>query len=225
MENSNRPVTGYPAQNSNGYSAHPAYYQPDPTAVRRATLLRRVLALVIGLVVIFAAVTFIVWLVLRPQLPQFRVDSLTLSNLTLNNNSLLSVSAAVRLTARNPNHKMELSYDHVLAELYYRSWPLSDTMIPPFSQETKNVTSLTASFAATGHFVDTAAADGLSGERSNGKVGFNLRLLSRVGFKAKAWRTRKRFLKVFCGDLIVGIPANGRPGTFSGGPRQCRVGT
>ncbi|KAI3450764.1 hypothetical protein Pfo_007429 [Paulownia fortunei] len=246
MEHSNRPVTGYPAPNANGYSAYPppsgtaypyaaaapptnAYYQqnyqPDPNTARRPTLLRRVLAFVIGLIVVFAAITFIVWLVLRPQLPQFRVDSFSLSNFTLGNNSLMSFSSEVRLTARNPNRKMTLSYDHIETAIFYKSWSLADTMISPFSQDTKNETSLTANFAAAGSFVDKSAVDGINSERgSNGNVGFNLRMVSRVRFKAKAWRTRKRFLKVFCGDLVVEIPSNGRSGTLTGGPRQCRVG-
>ncbi|KAK6163648.1 hypothetical protein DH2020_000512 [Rehmannia glutinosa] len=201
------------------------YYQSDPNTLRRPTLLRRLLALVIGLIVVFAAITFIVWLVLRPQLPQFRVDSFSVSNFTLGNNSLISFTSQVRLTARNPNKKITLSYDHIDAVVFYRSSSLSDTVVPPFSQDTKSETSLTANFAAVGTFVDQLAVNGINNERgSRGTVGFNLRMLSRVRFKAKAWRTRHRLLKVFCGDLVVGIPSNGRPGTLTGGPRQCRVG-
>lgn len=247
--NRNRPVTGYPAPN--GYSNPPpsgtAYpytappppngyyyqnnpyqhqnYQYDPDSVRRATCLRRVFAFVIGLLVIFGAITFIVWLVLRPQLPEFRVDSLSISNFSLGNNSLISFTSQVRLTARNPNKKMTLAYDHIQAFIFYRSDSLSDTTVPPFSQDTKNQTSFTANFASAGSFVDNSVMDGINNERGNsGNVNFNLRMLSRVRFEAKAWRTRKRFLKVFCGDLIVGLSSNVRSGQLTGGPKQCRVG-
>ncbi|PIN25199.1 hypothetical protein CDL12_02056 [Handroanthus impetiginosus] len=253
MEDPNRPVTGYPAPNPqpNGYSANPppsgtaypyaaapppnAYYQSnpyypqnyqyDPDSVRRATCLRRIFAFVIGLVVIFGTITFIVWLVLRPQLPEFRVDSLSVSNFTLGNDSLVSFTSVVHLTARNPNKKMTLKYDHIDAAIFYRSTSLAETTVSPFSQDTKNETSFTANFAAAGSFVDKSVADGINGERAkNGNVDFNLRMLSRVRFEAKAWRTRRRFLKVFCGDLIIGIPSNGRSGVLTGGPKQCRVG-
>lgn len=87
------------------------------------------------------------------------------------------------------------------------------------------MTSLTVRLAAAARFVETAAVDGVNGERrSNGNVVFNLRIFSRIGFKAKAWRARRRYLKVYCGDLVVGIPANGRPGTLSGGLRRCGGG-
>ncbi|KAL1544042.1 NDR1/HIN1-like protein 10 [Salvia divinorum] len=251
MEDRNRPVTGYPAPNSqpNGYSAtaapppagtaypyaaavppHSTYpyqqqnYQYDAESIRRATCLRRIFAFVIGLVVIFGTVTFIVWLVLRPQLPEFRVDSFSISNFTLGNVSL-TFTSEIKLTARNPNKKMKLGYDHIDTAIYYQSYSLSETTVAPFYQGTKNETSLTARFAAAGRFLEKAAVDGISGERGkNGNVNFNVRMISRVRFEAKAWRTRRRFLKVFCGDLVLGLPTTGRSGVLSGGPKQCRVG-
>ncbi|KAL2240045.1 NDR1/HIN1-like protein 10 [Sesamum indicum] len=217
------PPNAYYNYQNNPY--YPQGYQYDADSVRRATCLRRIFAFVIGLVVIFGTITFIVWLVLRPQLPEFRVDSFSMSNFSLGNNSLVSFTSQVRLTARNPNKKMALAYDHIDAVIFYKSDSLSQTTMPPFSQDTKNETSLTANFAAAGSFVDKSVVDGINGERGkNGNVNFNLRMLSRVRFESKAWRTRRRFLKVFCGDLFVGIPANGRSGALTGGAKQCRVG-
>ncbi|KAL2506962.1 Late embryogenesis abundant (LEA) hydroxyproline-rich glycoprotein family [Forsythia ovata] len=255
MEDPNRPVTGYPAPNPNhnGYAAgnpppsgtaYPytappptAYYinqnnpynqqsyHPDPYSARRATCLRRIFAFVIGLIIIFGTITFIVWLVLRPQVPEFRVDSFSVSNFTVGNNSLVSFTSEVSLTARNPNKKMRLDYDHIEAVVFYKSESLADTTIPPFSQDTKSETSIKANFAAAGSYVDNRVVGGINGDRSkNGNVEFNLRMLSRVKFEAKAWRMRRRFLKVFCGDLVVGIPSNGRSGTLTSGPKQCREG-
>ncbi|XP_075522010.1 NDR1/HIN1-like protein 10 [Primulina tabacum] len=254
MADPSRPVTGYPAPNpnANGYAANPppsgtAYpyaapappsdpyyysnnpyyqqsYQPDYYSTRRATFLRRVFAFVIALVVIFGTITFIVWLVLRPELPEFRVESSSVSNLTFSNNSLVSFTSEFRLTARNPNKKMTLSYNEIDAYFYYQSDLLAETNVSPFSQGTKTDTPLTANFAAAGSFVSSSAVNGINSERNKGNVGFNLRMVSRVEFEAKAWRTRRRFLKVFCGDLSVGFPSNGSSGTLTGGPKTCRVG-
>ncbi|XP_051120574.1 NDR1/HIN1-like protein 10 [Andrographis paniculata] len=252
MGDPNRPpVTGYPAA-PNGYSAQPppppsgtaypyvaahppnAYYSYpnnaynyhyDADSVRRAAWLRRIFAFVIGLVVIFGTITFIVWLVLRPQLPEFRVDSVAVSNLSLGNNSLVSFTSEVRLTARNPNKKMDLFYDDIQSMLYYESSDLAQTSVPPFSQHTQSETSLAANFAAAGSFVEKSVADGITGDqKKNGNVNFNLRMISKVKFEAKAWRTRRRYLRVFCADLIVGFPGGRSSGTLTGGPKQCRVG-
>ncbi|XP_057788239.1 NDR1/HIN1-like protein 10 [Salvia miltiorrhiza] len=199
-------------------------YQYDAESVRRATCLRRIFAFVIGLIVIFGTVTFIVWLILRPQLPEFRVDSLSISNFTLDNDLLISFTSEIKLTAKNPNKKMKLGYDHIETAIYYQSYSLSETTVVPFYQGTKNETSLTARFAAAGSFLEKVAVDEITGERGkNDNVNFNLRMLSRVRFEAKVWRTRRRFLKVFCGDLVLGLPTSGRSGVLTGGPRQCRV--
>ncbi|KAL6537868.1 hypothetical protein OROHE_012155 [Orobanche hederae] len=250
MENPNRHVTGYPVPNPNGNTANPPasgtaypyaaaagpppnayyshpnnpYYQPDPNTLRRATLLRRALTFAISLIVFLGAITFIIWLVIRPQVPQFRVDSFSLSNFTISNDSLISFTSQVRLAARNPNKHLDLSYDHVDSVVYYKSWSLSHTVMPPFSLDRRTEANLMANFASVGNFVERLALDGINSERgSKGNVGFNLRMVSRVRFKARAWRSRNRVLKVFCGDLVVVIPSNGRPGTLIGGPRRCRV--
>ncbi|CAA0825252.1 Late embryogenesis abundant (LEA) hydroxyproline-rich glycoprotein family [Striga hermonthica] len=244
MEDHNRPVTGYPASNPNGYPPNPppsgtaypyAAAAPPPNPYygypnnpyhhpRRSTFSRRFLAFTIGLIVVLGAVTLIIWLVLRPQVPQFRVDSVTLSNLTVSDNSLVSFTSQVRLTARNPNRRLTLAYDRLDAAVYYRSWSLADTVLPPFSLGTKSETQLTANFSSVGNFVERVAADGMNRERgSRGSIGLNLRVLSRVRFRTNAWRTRVRLLQVFCGDLEVGVPSNGRQGTLTGGPRRCRV--
>ncbi|XP_057770742.1 NDR1/HIN1-like protein 10 [Salvia miltiorrhiza] len=197
-------------------------YQYDAKSVRRATCLRRIFAFVIGLIVIFGTATFIVWLILRPQLPEFRVDSLSISNFTLGNDLLISFTSEIKLTAKNPNKKMKLGYDHIETAIYYQSYSLSETTVAPFYQGTKNETSLTVRFAAAGSFLEKVAVDEITGERGkNDNVNFNLRMLSRVRFEAKVWRTRRRFLKVFCGDLVLGLPTSGRSEVLTGGPRQC----
>ncbi|CAA2975585.1 YLS9-like [Olea europaea subsp. europaea] len=249
MEDPNRPVTGYPV-NTNGYSINPppagtAYpyaapnsytsyqnypysqqsYQPDPALVRRATCVRRIFAFIVGLVIISGTIAFIAWIVLRPQLPEFRVDSFSFSNFIITNDSLVSFTSEARLTARNPNKKMTVDYDHIVAMILYKSETLSDTTVPPFFQDTKNETSLKANFAAAGSFVDKSVVDGINNERdNNGNVGFRLRMFSTVRLEAKAWPTRKRSLKVFCEDLAVAFPSNGRSGTLTSGPKQCHVG-
>nr|XP_027125237.1 NDR1/HIN1-like protein 10 [Coffea arabica] len=245
----NRPVTGYPAPATNGhppppsntsypyaapppaayynqqYYTGPAYHQPDPDAIRRATFLRRLFAFIIAGVIILGTILFIIWLVLRPRLPEFRVDSLSVSNFNLSSSTLVSADFDVKITARNPNGKITLFYDNVEAAVYFKNFQLSQTTLPPFSQGKKNETSFTAELAAVKAYLDGDIANGINGERGkNGNVVLNVRMLMEVRFKAGAWKARRRYLKAFCGDLSVGISANASNGTLTGGPRQCRVG-
>ncbi|XP_073147723.1 NDR1/HIN1-like protein 26 [Henckelia pumila] len=250
MEDPSRPVTGYPAPNlylhPNGYppagTAYPCtttaagppynYYQYNPyyqqssehDAIRRAACVRRMFAFFIGVIFFFGTVTFITWLVLRPQLPEFRVDSFSVSNFTLTDSSLVSFTSEIHLTVRNPNKKMTLSYDEIRAIIFYKSTSLSENTMAPFSQHTKTDSALTANFVAIERSVDESAAHRINtGRLKNGNVGFNFRLVSRIQFEAKAWRTT-RSLMVYCGDFSVSIPSNGSSGMLTSGPSQCRVG-
>ncbi|KAA8544330.1 hypothetical protein F0562_022341 [Nyssa sinensis] len=218
--------TAYP------YAAPPpqtTYYNPNPYYGQnytnpRATFLRRLFAILIASFIITGTVVFIIWLVLRPRLPEFRVDSVSLSNFNVSPSSQITGNWDVRFTVRNPNHKITLYYDRIEASVYYKSQPLSDTTMPPFVQDTKNETAVRATFAASSTYVDGWVVNAINQDRTRGRVGFNVRLFSRVRFKAGAWRARRRFLRVYCPDLNVGITSNNAGGTLVSGSRQCRVG-
>nr|GLL32406.1 protein YLS9-like [Ipomoea trifida]GME11223.1 protein YLS9-like [Ipomoea batatas] len=248
------PVTGYPAPagapptNSNGYYSNrpppsgtayayaapppraynynynnynPYYQQPDADAVRRAVFLRRVFAVIIALFIIIGVVFFIIWLVLRPRIPEFRADSLSVSNFNLSNN-LVTANWEFQFTARNPNKKISLDYQHIYAEIFYDDESLAETSVAPFYQDSRNETTSKAEFAAKGAFVEDWVVERINKERPD--IVFKVWMLARVSFKAGSWRTRSRYLRVFCGGLTVGFSRNSSSGNLVGAPRQCRSG-
>lgn len=254
MENQSRPATGYPASgypqhppppNSAAtaypYAAppppHPSYYYPnnnqnphysnpyvpDP----RAAFARRFFAVLIASFLVALTVALALWLVLRPRLPDFTLSSLSLSNLNLSS-SLLTADFAVDFNVANPNKKITFYYDHLRAAVYYSDSDdsLAETALPPFFQPTRNQTTVRATFATAGAYVDKSVAEGING--SKGSVSFNIRVVARVRLKAGWWRARERYLRVYCGDLAVAMNSSrsgsgGGGGTLVGGPRECRV--
>ncbi|XP_059627784.1 NDR1/HIN1-like protein 10 [Cornus florida] len=210
-----------PPPQSNYYNPNP-YYPSRPYNNQRATIFRRLFAVIIALFIITGTVIFIVWLVLRPRIPEFRVDSVSLSNFSVNA-SLISGNWDVGFTVRNPNHKINLYYDHIEASVLHKSDTLATTTLPPFDQGTKNETAARATFAAASTYVSGWVVNDINQERTSGSVRFNFGLYARVRFKAGAWRARRRFLRVYCKDLHVGITSNSAAGKLTDGPRQCRV--
>ncbi|CAN4120175.1 unnamed protein product [Withania somnifera] len=211
------PPSGAAAYYYNNNNNNPYYHQPNnpyyAATDRRTTFLRRVITIAIASMVIVGVFIFIVWLVLRPKLPEFRVDSLSVSNLNLNNSSI-TANFDLRFIVRNPNKKMTIYYDDVAAAVFYDGVSLSDT-----------TTAQKASFATSRAYVDSRAYEEMNRERSSkGVIGFNVRMVARVRFKAGAWRARRRFVRVYCKDLSVGVPTNKSSGNLLGGSRQCRVG-
>ncbi|KAI3829018.1 hypothetical protein L1987_03132 [Smallanthus sonchifolius] len=182
MADQSRPVTGYPAYSAaNGYpntataTAYPyvappphapqnqgtyfhvtgnPYYSNPYASQQRATFVHRFFAFLIGSILITGIIIFIMWLVLRPQIPNFRVETLTLSNFNISTNSLISGNWDARFIAGNPNSKITLYYDQTEAAIFYKSDSISETTVPPFVQGTKNETTLRATFASLTAYLD-----------------------------------------------------------------------
>ncbi|KAH7837591.1 hypothetical protein Vadar_015591 [Vaccinium darrowii] len=248
METQSTPATGYPASAypyppPNGYPASatnatayayaappppqgPRYYYPQqPYPDPRATFVRRLFAILIASFLIALTIALTIWLILRPRLPDFQVDSATLTNFNLSSSSSITGNWDIRFTVRNPNHKITFYYDHITAAVYYKDESLSETTVTPFVQATRNQTAVRATFAAAAAYVDKSVVDGINGDKtSRGSVNFNVRILARVRLKAGWWRARQRYLRVYCGDLAVGMSSNNTTGgTLVGGPRDCKV--
>ncbi|XP_027156598.1 NDR1/HIN1-like protein 26 [Coffea eugenioides] len=172
----------------------------------------------IGSVIFFLPI--ITLMILDPELPKFRVDSVTVSNFNISPTTppLLSGHFTVIISARNPNSKLTLSYNHLDAGIYLGSNQLSGTTLPPFALSKKNETSLTANFVAVGAYVDRAESENLV---------FNLKIQMKVRYKAGFWR-RVTWLEAFCPGLSVRtntVKSGSSSDVWSliGGARSCEV--
>ncbi|KAF6169313.1 hypothetical protein GIB67_013743 [Kingdonia uniflora] len=210
-----------PTAGNNYYIHHPypsqPYYNP-----RRATFFRRIIIAAIAVLVILGTITFIMWLVLRPKLPEFRVDS---ASVTPFNASLGQVTGNwdIGLSVKNPNKKMNVYYDRIEASVFYDDEFLSETALAPFWQAKRNATTIRARFSAVGVYVNERSLKRIADDRSKGLVDFNLRMLAWVRFKAGAWRTRRHLMRVYCEGVKVGFSSSSGLGTLTGGANACKV--
>ena len=242
MQDPSRPVTGYPAPNgcpppqpgvaypyhANQPNPYPyAYVQPNRASSSRAFVHSFILAMMVAFIVMGVTI-FIVWLVLRPRIPEFQVESVSLTNFSASNSSSsITGNWNFRFSVTNPNKKMSISYDVVQCLLFYKPEFISETRIPPFYQNKRNHTFIDAVFSASSSYVDRSLLNDINRDRARGTVSFNVKLLARVGFKASSWRARNRYLRVWCEALPVAISTNSSTsgtGKLLGGPRGCQVG-
>ncbi|URE38653.1 Late embryogenesis abundant protein [Musa troglodytarum] len=248
-------VTGYPAATAGSSYPYPApppaSYYPNghppppppqplyyPTAYPAAApppryntaFLRRLLSIAVALFLLFGLVTLIVWLVLRPRLPEFTVSSATVSGFNFSTSQqLLSADFDLNLTVHNPNSKMGIYYDHVTAVVLYDSDALVETSLAPFYQAKGAATALRARLVAVGMYVDSNIVKGINSDRGrgDGAVHFQVRVSAWVRFKPGAWKTRWHMMRVYCDDVPIGL-RNGTSAAATGylvgsTPKKCVV--
>lgn len=232
-------VTGYPAQSSQiaaGYPAY-AYVAPPPSYGpglgpnpaqdyyrRRNAFLCRVITFGTVAFAIIGFTFLVVWLVLKPRMPEFRVDSATVSELNLTQ-AALTAEWNFTLFVRNPNTKLSLYYDRLEASVLYpgSSDSLGTTPLQPFSQPKRSQTRVPVPFEVVSEYVGEDVAAGISGEKSAGSVGFRVRVFALVKFRSGFWWTRERLLRVFCDRVQIGVDPKNGTGSLMGQPGACEV--
>ncbi|CAN6560143.1 unnamed protein product [Malus baccata var. baccata] len=234
MTDPSRPVTGYPAppyaQPNGGqpYSSYPTHTQPQGpysnAYAARATFIRRFVGAMVALFVIVGCIMLVIWLVLRPKLPDFRVDSLSLTNFNVSSSSQsLTGTWSVGFSVYNPNKKLSIRYEEVESSIFYGKGLISDARSQPFAQGTKDRNFINATFSAANSFVDGPVVRGIETDRGRGTVNFNIKVWARVEFRNGGWRLRRRLLRVFCRDVAVSVSSNSGSGKLAGGSRDCQV--
>ncbi|GMI80104.1 hypothetical protein like AT2G27260 [Hibiscus trionum] len=227
MQDSSRPVTGYPVQNLNGCAPTPTgyayarvnpithpYYPAPPAQDPRSTFLCCLLAAAAVFFIIFGTILFIIWLVLRPQLPDFSIQSLSLYNFYAANQRVNATWNA-QIHISNPNKKLSISYGEVVSSVFHKDY-LSETRIGPFVQSTRSSGAVGASYSMVDSFVDGEVVDEMNEERRGGEMKFNLKMLVDLAFRYGGWRGRRRFLTVWCDDVSVTISS----GKITSGPKS-----
>ncbi|KAJ3703611.1 hypothetical protein LUZ61_007316 [Rhynchospora tenuis] len=223
--NPNQHYPAYPNPNPNPNPMSGSYAYPS----RNAMFLRRLVMISIAFLLAMGAVTFIIWLVLRPRLPVFSVSSASVSSFNIPTNTSVSLDLSLTFTVQNPNHKLGVQYSDVSTDISYRGELLADSNLSPFYQTKENSTQISAHLVVVGQYVSDDVTKGIQSERGkdNGGVHFQVRFFSWVVFNSGAWRTRRHVLRVYCDDVVVGISSSnstsGNSGKLLGSPKQCSV--
>ena len=184
----------------------------------RGTRARRAICACISIFLLLAAATALVlWLVYRPEKPQFIVTGAAIYALNATApTSLLPplVSSAMQFTlvARNPNRRVSIYYDRLAAFVAYADQPITpQAALPPFVHATRSAVVLSpvlggrdggGGVAAVP--VAAEAANGLAVDEAYGVVGLRVVLLGRLRWKAGVVRLRHYGLHVRC-DVLVSL--------------------
>ncbi|KAF5179498.1 Late embryogenesis abundant (LEA) hydroxyproline-rich glycoprotein family [Thalictrum thalictroides] len=181
----------------------------------------RLVIFLISALIIFCTLSFITWLILHPQLPEFRVDSATIPPLN-NSTSAMPPYWEIGFSVNNTNRKMNIQYEPIVSSLFYgEDQLLCETTLLPFEQEKRTEMLLWSRFNGVDN---EKVLDIISDDQKRGMVSLNVALLGWIRFKAGAWKTRYNLMRVICMDVRIGFNSSTGVGNYLGGSSErCKV--
>ncbi|KAI4348893.1 hypothetical protein L6164_009559 [Bauhinia variegata] len=231
----NHVAAGYPPGTAYPYAVPPPptysniYVEPTPNPrfynppSRHSTLFCRLLTAAAVVFAIVGLIFFITWLVLKPRLPHFRVESATVTSLNATG-AELTARWDITLSIRNPNRKLAIYYDSLDAKVSYGDYGgLATTHLPPFIQETQNETRVRAQLSVIDEYVDNDVVKDIAAERAVGSVKFGVTVLAWIRFRTGVWRTRDHVLRVYCDPINISFSNNNGTGSLMGPSNSCLV--
>lgn len=222
--------TAFPAPKSQLYNAARPTYRPTPPKRRRRSCCNRCCLFciwftiaILALILLAAIAGGVVWVLYRPQRPNFSVSNLKITTFNFTTTtgdsptSRLNSRMALSVSARNPNKKIIFFYDPITIDVSSSGADLGNGSFPAFVHGTKNVTSLRASISTGGPSdLDPDSATSLrSGLKKKNTLPLEIRLATKVKVKMGSWTTKKVGIRVFCNGIDAPIP-KGNSSTAAG---------
>ncbi|KAJ3703608.1 hypothetical protein LUZ61_007313 [Rhynchospora tenuis] len=167
----------------------------------------------------------IYWLIFQPHQIRVYMNSATLSNFSLSDATLTSLSynIALNISLRNPNRKIGIYYDRLSAEAFYDGSQLGSTesnFFDPFFQHTKTTHMVYPVFQGSQGNLSKDVKDAFNKDKNDGAYNLDVKLNAKV--RHKVWFIKLSFRpKIDCW-LKFPLVANGNA-TVAAQPTKCRV--
>ncbi|KAF6146507.1 hypothetical protein GIB67_037807 [Kingdonia uniflora] len=167
------------------------------------------LGLIIGLIVLIAISAGVVYLVVRPKVPKYSVERISIKGFNLTNPNpataiLVSPEFDVTIRAHNPNKKISIYYKKgsAVTVSHSRTTTLCKGVLPVFYQPTKNVTVFQTVLKASGLQLTSAVAKTLTEQQKIGQIPLGLDLKVPVKIKIGSLKIWTFTVKIRC-DITV----------------------
>jgi len=182
----------------------PRYYSRPPK--RRKSCCRCLcctICFLFALVATIAIVCGILYWVFQPKIPKYSVDSIHITNLSINSDLSTNCQFSVNVTAWNPNKKIGIYYlDNSHLAVLYSGVELCTGALPAFYQGHKNTTFLPVALSATGARLTTDMVSALNKQQQQDSIPLNLK--ANVPVKIKLGKLKLMKIKVRVRwDLVV----------------------
>ncbi|XP_027364579.1 NDR1/HIN1-like protein 6 [Abrus precatorius] len=205
---SSRSEKGNPLHHPPLLHAMPAIY---PTPKKRSCFCRCIcwtLCLLVLVLIILAASIGILYLVFKPKLPNYSVDTLRISDLRLNFDLSLYARFDVEITANNPNKKIGIYYEKGgMLSVWYTNTRLCEGSLPKFYQGHQNKTMLNVSLTGQVQSGSTLM-NALQQQQQTGRIPLNLKVHAPIAIKLGRLKLRKVKVLGECMLVVDSLSSN-----------------
>ncbi|XP_058079034.1 NDR1/HIN1-like protein 13 [Magnolia sinica] len=174
------------------------------------------IGLLLLLVILAAATVAILYLIFRPKIPEYSVESLSIKGFNFNFSSdqtslTFSPEIDVSVRAENPNGKIGIYYEKGSSvSVFYSDLELCNGVLPVFYQGTKNVTVFRTALTGEGVLLTGALHGTLAAQQRKGEIPLELDLRVPVKVKFGAVKTWTITVKVRCGLTVNKLAEDSR---------------
>ncbi|KAE9612031.1 hypothetical protein Lal_00048918 [Lupinus albus] len=166
------------------------------------------LFLFVLIIIILAATLGILYIVFKPKLPNYSVETLRISDLRLNFDMSLYAKFDVKITANNPNKKIGIYYEKGgKMSVWYTNTRLCEGSIPKFYQGHQNKTVLNVSLNGQVQAGSTLMA-ALQQQHKTGQVPLVLKVHAPVAIKLGRLKLRKVKVLGECQLVVDSLSSN-----------------
>jgi len=156
-----------------------------------------------ALVATIAIVCGILFLVFQPRIPKYSVDSIRITNFSINADLSTNCQFSVNIRARNPNKKIAIYYlDSSHLAVSYSGTELCTGALPIFHQGHRNITFLDVALSGTGARLSSAMISTLNKHKKQASVPLNLKADVPVTIKLGKLKSMKIKIHVLW-DVVV----------------------
>ncbi|XP_028805612.1 NDR1/HIN1-like protein 6 [Neltuma alba] len=166
------------------------------------------LSLLLILIIILGATLGALYLIFKPKLPNYSVESLRIGDLRLNLDMTLDAKFDVKITANNPNENIGIYYEKGgRLSVWFTKTQLCEGSLPIFYQGHRNRTVLDVSLSGQVESGTTLMA-ALQQQQQTGRVPLDLKIQAPVAIKLGSLKLRKVRILGKCMLVVDSLSAN-----------------
>ncbi|XP_061369475.1 NDR1/HIN1-like protein 6 [Gastrolobium bilobum] len=188
--------------------AMPTIYPTQPKRSCFCKCICWTLSLLALLLIILAATAGALYLIFKPKLPNYSVNTLRISDLRLNFDLSLYAKFDVKITANNPNKKIGIYYEKSgKLSVWYTNTKLCEGSLPQFYQGHQNKTVLNVSLTGqvqSGSTLMTA----LQQQQQTGRIPLNLKVHAPIAIKLGRLKLKKVRVLGECMLVVDSLSSN-----------------